>query len=82
MFVYPVRFRISQMFHIFYMLKHVKCRVAIVAVDIVPPGHCFIEFELVVLSCSLPSKMYLEDVVHVFAQSLIDLTLSLGYRSR
>lgn len=44
--------------------------------------HCFIEFELVMPSCSLPLKMYLEDVVHVFAQSLIDLTLSLGYRSR
>lgn len=64
------------------MSKHVKCRVDTVAVDIVPPGHCFIEFELVVPSCSLPPKMYLEDVVHVFAQSLIDLTLSLGYRSR
>lgn len=80
--MYPVRFRISQMFHIFYMSKHVKCQVDIVAIDIVPPGDCFIEFELVVPSCSSPSKMYLEDVVHMFAQPLIDLTLSLGYRSR
>lgn len=48
----------------------------------VPPGHCFIEFEQVLPSCSLPLKKYLEDVVYVFAHSLIDLTLSLGYRSR
>lgn len=46
------------------------------------PEHCFIELEEVLPSCSLQLKRCLEDVVHVFMQSIIDLTLSLGSRSR
>lgn len=42
----------------------------------------FIEFEQVLPFCSLSLKMCLKDVVHVFMQFIIDLTLSLGSRSR
>lgn len=72
---------------IFFFLISSKCHRLLntegrSTVGVTPPAHYFIEFEQVLPSCSLPLRMSLVNVVHVFMQSIIDLTLSLGSRSR